>query len=112
MDIERKESIVLGPTCYLDIESEILTKDGFRISLSRIQFRLLYYLVQHMGRPVSDQDLINYAWGAEPFISRNYLYVTINRLRNKIEDNPKHPEFLLSLRGLGYILYPIKSSDP
>jgi len=111
MDIQRKEPIALGPTYYLDVENELLIKNGLRVGLSRIQFRLLYYLAQHIGQPVSDQDLIDYAWGAEAFISRNYLYVTINRLRSKIEDNLKNPELLLSLRGVGYILYPIRKNN-
>lgn len=105
MIIERREPILLGKKCYLDVEKEIIVKDNLPISLSRIQFRLLYYLAQHMGQPVSDQQLVNYAWGTEAFVSRNDLYVYINRLRQRLEDNPKKPECLLSLRGIGYVLY-------
>ncbi len=106
MNIERRQPILLGEECYLDVEKEILVKDDLPIALSRIQFRLLYYLANHMGQPVSDQYLISYAWGTDAFVSRNDLYVYINRLRQRLEDNPKLPECLLSLRGKGYVLYP------
>lgn len=111
MDMESRQPILLGEKCYLDVEKEILVKDNLPIALSRIQFRLLHYLAQHVGQPVSDQNLIRYAWGAEAFVSRNDLYVYINRLRQRLEDNPKRPECLLSLRGKGYVLYTRKNTD-
>jgi DNA-binding response OmpR family regulator len=105
MSIENKQPILLGNRCYLDVEKETLVKENLPIALSRIQFRLLYYLAQNMGQPVSDLQLISYAWGTEAFVSRNDLYVYINRLRQRLEDNPKKPECLMSLRGRGYVLY-------
>jgi len=111
MSLERRQPILLGENCYLDVENEILVKDNLPIALSRIQFRLLYYLTLHLGHPVSDQHLISYGWGTEAFISRNDLYVYINRLRQRIEDDPKKPECLLSLRGVGYVLYPRKKPE-
>lgn len=104
--MEIRQPIILGEKCYLDVENEILVKDNLPIALSRIQFRLLYYLAQHLGQPVSDQELANYAWGTEAFISKSALYVNINRLRQRLEDNPKMPKCLMSLRGSGYVLYP------
>lgn len=109
MAMKSREPILLGDRFYLDIEKEILSKDGLPIALSRIQFRLLHYLAQHLGQPVKDVDLINYAWGTEAFVSRNDLYVYINRLRQRLEDNPKRPQCLMSLRGIGYVLYPRKT---
>ncbi|MEA4901025.1 winged helix-turn-helix domain-containing protein [Desulfitobacterium sp.] len=103
--MNRRENIPLGRNCYLDAEREILVKNNLPIALSRIQFRILYYLAQHMGQPVTDKELINYAWGTDSFVSRNDLYVCINRLRQRLEDNPKKPNSLLSLRGKGYVLY-------
>jgi DNA-binding response OmpR family regulator len=112
MSIENKQPILLGDEkFYLDVEKKVLVKDNLPIALSRIQFRLLYYLAQYLGNPVSDQELISYAWGSDTCVSRDNLYVYINRLRQKIEDNPKKPECLLSLRGIGYVLYPRRKND-
>ena len=69
------------------------------------QCRLLYFLILNIGKPVSTEDLISYVWGSEKYIERQELYVYINRLRNNLEDDPKHPKRLLSLRGFGYRLF-------
>lgn len=111
MGAENGRPILLGADCYLDVEKEILVKDNLPIALSRTQFYLLYYLARHLGQPVSDQELMIYVWGTEAFVSRNDLYVYINRLRQRLEDNPKKPKCLMSLRGRGYILYPRSKND-
>jgi DNA-binding response OmpR family regulator len=85
---------------------ERLVKDGLVIALSRTQFRLLFLLAQNLGCPVSSGDLIGYVWGDNEF--RNDLYVYINRIRQRLEKNPKSPKYLMSLRGMGYILFFIK----
>ena len=109
MDLNWKQ-IPLGDNCYLDVDKEVIVKDKLPIALSRVQFRLLYYLANKLGQPVFNHELTAYAWGSEAFVSRNDLYVYINRLRQRLEDNPKKPTCLLSLRGLGYILYPRKNA--
>ncbi|XYJ24245.1 winged helix-turn-helix domain-containing protein [Bacillus velezensis] len=66
--------------------------------LSRIQFRLLYYLALHSNKPVSKATLIKYAWGEEHFASKNNLYVYINQIRKLVERDTKRPKHILCLR--------------
>lgn len=108
--LNRRQIVPLGHNCYLDLDKEILVKDNLPIALSRVQFRVLHCLADKLGQPVFSHELTAYAWGSEAFTSRNDLYVYINRLRQRLEDNPKQPQCLLSLRGLGYILYPRKDA--
>lgn len=88
----------------LDINRQLLLKNGFSISLSRIECRILYYLALHLGRPVPSEQIIAYVWGDESYISKQSLYVYINRVRKHLEDDPKHPKHLLTIHGFGYIL--------
>lgn len=110
MTFNSMHSISLGSNCLLDIEKEILIKDNLPIALSRIQFRILHYLSMNLGQPVPEIQLIKYVWGSDEYISRNNLHVNINRLRHKLEDNPRKPMCLLSIRNIGYVLYQRKNS--
>lgn len=96
----------LGDDCFLDLAKEIMVKDDFPVALSRIQFRILYYLGLNLGIPVTNQELIRFAWGEDSFISVGELYVYINRIRQRLEDDRRKPQYLFCLRGVGYVLYP------
>lgn len=104
MIVQSLQSVELTSNCLLDLEREELVKNGLAIALSRLQFRVLFYLVQQRGKPVSAAQLLQYAWGSESCTNRNELYVCINRIRNRLEANPHSPELLLTIRGVGYML--------
>ncbi|AOU03155.1 winged helix family transcriptional regulator [Bacillus velezensis] len=91
---------------WLDSDREMLVSETSTRPLSRIQFRLLYYLALHSNKPVSKATLIKYAWGEEHFASKNNLYVYINQIRKLVERDTKRPKHILCLRKKGYILYP------
>ncbi|HWP96499.1 MAG TPA: winged helix-turn-helix domain-containing protein [Syntrophomonadaceae bacterium] len=107
MDTEPKH-ISLGDVCFLDENTQELVKDLNPIPLSTIQYRLLHYLALHLKGAVTGDELITYAWGEGAYISRDILYSEINILRKYLESDPKNPEILISLRGLGYMLFPRK----
>ena len=104
MDFQNDHHLQIGDNCYLDLFRETLVKDGLPIALSRTQFLLLHLLAQNLGQPVSYRDLIIYAWG-DAECCKNALYVYINRIRQRLEKHPKSPQHLLSVRGVGYVLY-------
>lgn len=68
--------------------------------LSTLEFKLLYYLVQQSGQPVSAQELADHLGTSE-----GVLYIYIKKIREKIEDDPSHPFILQHIRGKGYILH-------
>lgn len=82
-------------------KSEI-TRHGSRVPLSQRESRLLQFLVIHRGTTVSRDTLLEYVWGYRRAPLTRTVDVTILRLRQKIESNPRHPEFIVTVPGLGY----------
>lgn len=76
----------------------------WEIPLTPIEYRLLVCLAQHAGRIVLQDQLLEYAWGAEYLGESHLLQVNINRLRHKLEVDPAHPQYILTRAGIGYLL--------
>jgi DNA-binding response OmpR family regulator len=74
------------------------------VALTPIEYRILTYLAQNVGRVVAYDLLLEHVWGVEYVGEGHLLSVNINRLRNKIESDPAHPEYIVTKPGFGYIL--------
>ncbi len=74
------------------------------VSLSPIEYRLLSCLASSPGRVVTHQTLMSRVWGEEYVDSRHYLRLYVRYLREKLEDNPKEPQLIISEWGIGYRL--------
>jgi two-component system KDP operon response regulator KdpE len=72
------------------------------IHLTPTEFKLLLLLAQHAGRPVTHKDILTEVWGGKHEHNLNLLKVYIRQLRQKIEQNPDRPRYLLTKRGVGY----------
>ncbi|KUF22395.1 response regulator transcription factor [Bacillus sp. G1(2015b)] len=81
-----------------------LTKNGAIIELTPKELLLMTYFLQHPNRVISKETLYQTVWGEDFFGSDNTVMVHIRRLREKIEDSPSTPEFLVTVKGLGYKL--------
>ncbi|MBR0603780.1 response regulator transcription factor [Bacillus safensis] len=79
-----------------------LTKNGAVIELTPKELLLMTYFLQHPNRVISKETLYQTVWGEDFFGSDNTVMVHIRRLREKIEDSPSTPEFLVTVKGLGY----------
>ncbi|MCM2988393.1 response regulator transcription factor [Bacillus safensis] len=79
-----------------------LTKNGEVIELTPKELLLMTYFLQHPNRVISKETLYQTVWGEDFFGSDNTVMVHIRRLREKIEDSPSTPEFLVTVKGLGY----------
>jgi len=90
-----------GPV-RVDFKSAEVTRDGQPVVLSAREFQLLRYLIENRGRVVSREELLKDVWGYHALPSTRTVDVHMAWLRQKLEANPKHPEFILTLRGLGY----------
>jgi two-component system KDP operon response regulator KdpE len=80
--------------------------DGRRAFLSPIEFRLLSCLASSPGNVLTHQTLMSRVWGAEYVDSRHYLRLYIRYLREKLEEDPTHPQLIVSEWGVGYRLEP------
>lgn len=76
--------------------------DGKPVSLSATEYRLLLYFVQHIGQVLSPEHLLRAVWGEQYMEEREILWVTISRLRQKIEKDVRHPRHILTKPGKGY----------
>jgi two-component system alkaline phosphatase synthesis response regulator PhoP len=86
----------------VDFRSAEVTRDGQPVPLSAREFQLLRYLIEHRGAMISREQLLRDVWGYQPDLSTRTVDVHIAWLRQKLEENPKNPQFLLTVRGLGY----------
>lgn len=86
----------------VDFRSGLVTRDGNSVALSAREFHLLRYLIQHRGAIVSRDDLLREVWEYEARITTRTVDVHVAWLRQKLEASPKNPEYLLTVRGLGY----------
>jgi two-component system alkaline phosphatase synthesis response regulator PhoP len=72
------------------------------IELSAKEFKLLRYLIEHRGAALSRDELLNEVWGYDAAVSTRTVDVHVAWLRQKLEANPRHPQFILTMHGLGY----------
>lgn len=80
-------------------------KNGNEIVLTAMEYRLLLILLNNRGCVLSRTQLLENIWDvAGDFVEDNTLTVYIKRLRDKIEENPTEPEYIKTIRGLGYII--------
>ena len=75
---------------------------GKEVHLRPTEYRLLYHLVSNAGHVLTHETLLRRVWGYEYRDEDHYLWLYITYLRKKIEDDPKHPKYILSERGIGY----------
>ncbi|ADE72234.1 MULTISPECIES: response regulator YycF [Priestia] len=91
-------ALVIHPDAY------IVSKRGETIELTHREFELLHYLAKHIGQVMTREHLLQTVWGYDYFGDVRTVDVTVRRLREKIEDNPSHPMWIVTRRGVGYYL--------
>ena len=87
---------------HVDFRKAEVTKADQRVELSAREFKLLKYFVEHRGAALSRDELLNEVWGYNAMPSTRSVDVHVAWLRQKIEDNPRHPQYVLTVHGLGY----------
>ena len=86
----------------IDIENHRVTANGDPVKLTKTEFRLLTYLVNHAGMVLSFEKILENVWGWEYQDSIQYVHVYMSRLRQKLEPNPKEPRYFMTEFGVGY----------
>jgi two-component system alkaline phosphatase synthesis response regulator PhoP len=77
-------------------------RDGQLVALSAREFKLLRYFIEHRGATLSREELLSQVWEYDFASSTRTVDIHVAWLRQKLEDNPKHPEWIQTMRGLGY----------
>ena len=86
----------------IDFRRAEVTKGGETLDLSAREFQLLRYFIEHRGATLTREELLNEVWGYNSMPSTRTVDVHVAWLRQKIEPNPRHPQFILTVHGMGY----------
>src|SRR4030088_3142136 len=95
----------------IDFDRHEVWKDGEKIQLRPTEFRLLYHLASNPGVDMTHKTLLSRVWGPEYRDPSPYVRLYINYLRQKLEDDPANPHYILTERGVGYRFADIASSQ-
>jgi len=102
--MEKIEAPFVSGDLRIDYQRRQVTIKGKVVKLTSTEYRLLEILARNAGRVVSSEILLRRVWGRYALDGGDYLKVYIHRLRQKIEADPTHPQYLQTLRGEGYWL--------
>ncbi len=94
-------SYTFGPI-RIDFKSAEVTRDGEPVELSALEFKLLRYFIEHRGATVSRDELLDKVWGYDAMPYSRTVDVHVSWLRQKLEANPSHPEYILTVHRQGY----------
>ena len=97
----RDQRIVNGRLSY-DPDSRVLTADGDEVKLTATELGILDLLMCNLGRVFPAEEIYRRVWGEEAYASENTVMVHIRRIREKIELNPREPDYLKVVWGIGY----------
>lgn len=100
-DKQEQECIEIGDV-RLNIRSCQLFKSGIQKELTSYEFKILELLMREAGRVLTKAHIYEQVWGEEYIGDENLIMVYISKIREKIEDNPRKPIYIITIRGLGY----------
>ena len=98
----RKTEIIVDPALKIDFARREGTVRGKKVVLRPTEYRLLYHLVNNAGHLLTHETLLSKVWGREYRDEAHYLRLYITYLRQKLEKDPAHPQYILTERGVGY----------
>lgn len=101
----RDGTIVAGDV-VIDLARRIVTRTGHEVHLTPIEYKLLTTLVQHAGLVMTHRQLLREVWGPGHAEESHYLRIFMRQLRQKLEENPANPRYLVTEVGVGYRFKP------
>jgi DNA-binding response OmpR family regulator len=92
----------------IDFARAEVWKDNKPVFLSATEYRLLIQFAHNVGQVLTAEDLLVAIWGPQYRDDKEILWVSIARLRQKLEDNPHQPKHIVTRSGLGYLMPPVE----
>lgn len=86
----------------IDYASYEVTVDGKKVTLSPTEIKLLFFFTQHPGRVYTRDQILDHVWGDDTFVTPRTVDVHIKRLRSQIEKEVDNPQYIITVRGVGY----------
>lgn len=109
-DTAADEGFFTDGNIRIDFADRSVSLRGQKIELKAMEYKLLAYLVKNKNRVVPKDELFRNVW-EDAFSDENTLNVHIRRLREKIEENPSAPRYIVTARGKGYVFEPSRSAE-
>jgi DNA-binding response OmpR family regulator len=111
-----RKGLDLGPDLTLELHRRQAVVRGEAVQLTPTESRLLFALAANLGQTVTTETLLSRGWAETDEAEPSYVWVTMRRLRQKLEVDANHPRHLITVRGIGYRLVatpaPSQASDP
>jgi two-component system response regulator RegX3 len=101
-DLTESRSVLEAGPVRLDTERHAVTVNGQPVTLPLKEFELLEYLMDNTNRVLTRGQIIDRVWGSNYYGDTKTLDVHVKRIRSKIEPDPANPQFIMTVRGLGY----------
>ena len=101
-DLNKNDIVVGDLTIHPD--AYYVSKNDESIELTHREFELLHYLARHVGQVMTREHLLEKVWDFDYLGDVRTVDVTVRRLREKVEDSPSHPNYIITRRGVGYYL--------
>ncbi|MEN6410730.1 MAG: response regulator transcription factor [Anaerolineaceae bacterium] len=95
----------------IDFARAEVEKDHKPVYLSATEYRLLIQFAHHLGEVLTAEQLLTAIWGPQYSDDKEILWVSIARLRQKLEDDPHSPQHIVTRSGLGYLMPPIEADE-
>jgi len=102
-EVKKEKNIVID-NLTIHPDAYAVSRDGVQMDLTHREYELLYYLARHIGQVMTREHLLETVWGYDYFGDVRTVDVTVRRLREKIEENPSDPTWIITRRGVGYYL--------
>lgn len=106
-----RDELIRSGELELDSARHRVTKNGREIALSLREYELLYELMKHPGRVLTREILLNRVWKTDFVGDTRTVDVHIRYLRQKIEDEPDNPRYILTVRGVGYRFVELRGAE-
>ena len=103
-----EQSIFTHGNLRIDLARAEVYKDEDMVFLSATEYRLLLQFVHNQGNILTSEDLLVNVWGPEYREDKEILWVSISRLRQKLEDDPRNPQHIVTRSGMGYTMPPLQ----
>lgn len=102
--VKPQESVFRYKDLVIDFTSRLVTMNNQELKLTSTEYKMLSYIALNAGRVITPDQLLNNVWGEEYIGAAHLLQVNIARLRKKMSDDAKNPEYILTRPGIGYIM--------
>lgn len=104
----KQQPILKKGNLVMNLSDYSVTKSGKKIELTSKEFEILKLLLQNPKKVYTKEQIYTHVWNDTYFGDENAVNVHISRLRNKIEDHPREPQYIITVWGIGYKLGEIK----